>query len=244
MKAFDSAPAWDRMEGYDSTPWAAADDTEEACAFLTKIADGGRALELGVGTGRVALPLARSGIAVAAVESSPKMLEQLRAKPGGDELEVVLGDFADVPVEGEFSLVYCVFNTFFLLLTQDEQLRCFKNVAAKLKPGGAFVLQTLVLSADHYGADEWTETMHLGSDEVVLLASVHDADEQRVNRQQIVLRESGPRFFPMSFRYAWPSELDLMAQLAGLKLEERRKGWNDDQPFHYPGHVTVYRKHA
>ncbi|MFD5536642.1 class I SAM-dependent DNA methyltransferase [Streptomyces sp. NPDC127079] len=243
MKAFDSPSAWDKMEAYDSTPWAAADDTEEACAFLAKIAEGGPALELGVGTGRVALPLTRSGVAVTGIESSPKMLEQLRAKPGGAELDVVLGDFADVPVEGEFSLVYCVFNTFLLLLTQDDQLRCFQKAADRLKPGGAFVLQTLVLSADHYGHEEWTETMHVGADEVVLLASVHDAAEQRVNRQQIVLTESGPRFFPMSFRYAWPSELDLMARMAGLTREERRTGW-DEKPFYYPGYVTVYRKTA
>ncbi|MCB5910263.1 class I SAM-dependent methyltransferase [Streptomyces pinistramenti] len=241
MKAFDSPSAWDRMEAYDATPWAAADDEEAASAFLAKIADGGPALELGIGTGRVALTLARSGVAVTGIESSPKMLEQLRAKPGGAELDVVLGDFADVPVEGEFSLVYCVYHSFFLLLTQEEQLRCFQNVADRLKAGGAFVLQTFVLDADQYGREEWTDTMHLGDDEAVLLMSLHDATEQRVNRQQIVLTTSGPRFYPMSFRYAWPSELDLMARMAGLTREGRWKGW-DGEPFPHPGHVTVYRK--
>ncbi|MEU3660018.1 class I SAM-dependent methyltransferase [Streptomyces sp. NPDC032940] len=244
MKPFDSADSWDRLDTYDTTEWAVGDDEEEASAFLAKAAQGGPALELGVGTGRVALPLARHGVPVTAVESSPKMIEQLRAKPGGDELRIVEADFTDVPVEGEFSLVYCVFNTFFLLLSQEAQVRCFQHVTARLRPGGAFVLQTFVLTAEHYGSEQITETMYVGDDQTVLLASVHDPVAQRFNRQQIVLTPANTRFLPMSFRYSWPSELDLMASLAGLTREARWSGWNGE-PFRHPGPcVTVYRKSA
>ena len=244
MKPFDSAGAWDRLDAYDTTEWAVGNDEEEASAFLAKAAQGGPALELGVGTGRVALPLARHGIPVTAIESSPKMIEQLRAKPGSSELHIVEADFTDVPVDGEFSLVYCVFNTFFLLLSQEDQLRCFKHVTTRLRPGGAFILQTFVLTAEHYGQEQLTETMYVGDDQTVLLASVHDPVAQRFNRQQIVLTPTGTRFLPMSFRYAWPSELDLMARLAGLTKEARWSGWNSEQ-FRHPGPcVTVYRKSA
>lgn len=244
MKPFDSPGSWDRMDSYDTTPWAITDDQEEASSFLAKLADGGPALELGIGTGRVALALARAGVEVTGIESSPGMVQQLRAKPGGQELEVIVGDFSEVPIDREFSLVYCVFNTFFLLLTQGDQIRCFQNVAAKLRPGGAFVLQTFVPSAQYFSSEQWTETVHVAEDETVLLASVHDATLQRVNRQQIVLNPAGARFLPMSYRYSWPTELDLMARISGLTKEGRWSGWNGE-PFRHPGrYVTVYRKSA
>ncbi len=153
--------------------------------FLAGLAAGGPALELGIGTGRIALPLAARGVEVHGIDTSAAMVERLRAKPGGDAIPVTMGDFADLPVEGSFPLVYVVFNTFFSLLTQDAQVRCFAAVADHLAPGGAFVL---------------------------------------------VLTEGGVRLYPGALRYAWPSELDLMGRLAGLRLRERWGGWRRE-PF-------------
>jgi SAM-dependent methyltransferase len=212
---------------------------EPVVDFLAALAGDGAALELGIGTGRIALPLAARGVTVTGIDLSEAMVARLRAKPGGDAIRVAIGDFATTRVEGEFSLVYLVFNTIGNLTTQDRQVACFANAARHLAPGGCFVIELEVpqlrrlppgerfvvfdVSDRHVGVDEYdVATQHL--------VSHHVSDGQRMS---------------MPFRYAWPAELDLMARLAGLELRERWEGWNRE-PFTNEStkHVSVWQKSA
>ncbi|KPM51812.1 SAM-dependent methyltransferase [Frankia sp. CcI49] len=215
-----------------------------AVDFLGTRAEYGPALELGVGTGRVALPLAARGTTVVGIDASPRMLARLAAKPGGQDLEVVVGDFADVTAPGgPFSLVYVVFNTFFMLCDQETQLRCFANVAAALRPGGLFVLEAFVPDQTRYDRGQRVLVDSLTADAARLSLALHDPVEQRVQVRHLTLGPEGLRTYPIELRYAWPSELDLMGRLAGLELAERWGGWSG-QPFTAASltHVSVWRK--
>jgi len=168
----------------------------------------------------------------------------LRAKPGGADLPVLIGDFADVDVPGNFRLVFVAFNTFYALRNQEEQVRCFQNVAQHLEPGGAFVIEAMVIDVSLY---ELGQRMHVYDVEpagVWLEASRYNPRTQQVHSQQIVLRESGAQFYPTDMRIAPFAELDLMSRLAGLQLEQRRGGWGAEPFTAHPGtkHVSVYRK--
>ena len=205
-----------------------------------------RLLELGIGTGRVALPLVARGLRVVGVDESEAMVEKLRAKPGGDRVEVVIGDFADVPVAGTFPLIYLGFNTLFCQLTQERQVDCFRNVAEHLEPGGRFVIDCFVPDLTRF--DKHGRRMALnelgpdGTHEYEL--AVHRATQQVVEVQMVKRLGPGETLvLPLVIRYAWPSELDLMARLAGLELEHRWD-WYDRQPLtdRSTGHVSVYRK--
>lgn len=215
----------------------------EAVEALRELAGGGRALELGVGTGRVAIPLAAAGVEVHGIDASPSMVERMRAKPGGERVRVTMGDFADVDAEGQFSLVFVVFNTLFMLLTQEEQLRCFRNAAARLAPGGVFVVEAFFPDVSRYEGGQVVRTISLADDQVILEVSQHDAARQHVMSQRVVLGGGVVSLFPIQIRYAWPSELDLMARLAGLRLRERRGGWRRE-PFDSRSgkHVSVYER--
>jgi SAM-dependent methyltransferase len=186
-------------------------------------------------------PAAR-GVQVHGIDASPAMVERLRAKPGGETIPVTLGDFAGVPVEGGYRLVYVVFNTFFALLTQDDQVRCFAGVARRLAPDGAFVLTGFVPDPTLYSGGQSVRATQVGLDQVRLDLARHDPAAQRVDFQHVVLTEGGIRLHPGALRYAWPSELDLMARLAGLRLRERWGGWRRE-PFDADSglHVSVYR---
>jgi SAM-dependent methyltransferase len=234
------APVYDEWEGVPA-------DSDQAVAFLAERAGGGPVLELGIGTGRIALPLAARGLEVHGIDASERMVERLRVKPGGAAIPVAVGDFADVEVlqPGSFALVLVVFNTFFALLSQDDQVRCFAGVAARLAPGGAFVLEAFVPDPGRFQHGQHAGTRALAMDRVHLEASMHDPVEQQVRSQHVVLDERGIRLFPVQLRYAWPSELDLMARLAGLRLAERWAGWRGE-PFGAgsPRHVSVYRRPA
>ena len=216
---------------------------EATVEHLCELAAGGRVLELGVGTGRVALPLAARGLEVHGIDSSAAMVERLRAKPGGAGVKVSMGDFADVAAEGEFALVYVVLNTFFMLLTQEEQVRCFGNVAPRLAPGGAFVVEAFVPDLTLYDRGQAVRLSDVGKEFVNLHVAQLDAARQRVTGQQIVVDAGGVRLFPIEIRFAWPSELDLMARLAGLRLRERWGGWRRE-PFdgRSTKHVSVYER--
>lgn len=233
----------DRMaeiyDGWFGTPG----DAEEAVAFLLGLAGSGPVLELGIGTGRIALPLAGEGIEVRGIDASEAMVEKLRSKRGGGDIPVAFGDFAEVGVDERFSLIYVVFNTLFALLTQEDQTRCFANVARRLEAGGVFVVEAFVPDLSRFTHDQTTQTRHVGTDEIVLECSRHDPVRQRVDSQNIVMRGDSTRLYPVSLRYAWPSELDLMSRLAGLNLRERWGGWNR-QPFTRTtgSHVSVYGK--
>jgi SAM-dependent methyltransferase len=200
-------------------------------AFLEQLAHGGPALELAIGTGRVALPLAACGIHVDGIDISPAMVERLRAKPGGDQISVTIGDMADVPVPGSYRLVFVVFNTLFNLLTQEDQVRCFENVAAHLTDDGTFVVETFVPAFLYrLRSDQYVDAEAIGVDEVRLDVGRHDAVTQRLDESHVSLTREGVRLNPIVTRYVWPSELDLMARIAGLRLKERWAGWNRE-PF-------------
>ena len=222
--------------------WYKPVDTTPEVALLSELADGGRALELGIGTGRIALPLAANGVEVHGIEASPKMVDRLRAKPGGQAIPITMGDMADVPVDGAFALVFVVFNTFFQLYSQDAQLRCFANVAAHLQPGGRFVLHAFVPDTSRVEAGEHVAVKEASLDRVRLDATVFDSLEQRLDTTQVRITEDGIRLVHAKLRFAWPPELDLMAQLSGLTLEHRWATF-DKQPFTATSafHVSVYR---
>jgi SAM-dependent methyltransferase len=217
--------------------------TQPAVAFLAKLAGNGRALELGIGTGRVALPLAAAGVAVAGIDASPAMVERLRAKPGGAEIPVTIGDFGEVMVEGQFRLIYVVFNTFFVLLEQEHQVRCFRNVAARLGEDGVFVLEAFVPDPTLYDRGQRVSATRVEVDRIALDASRIDLATQRINSMHVFVGAEGLSLWPVQLRYAWPSELDLMARLAGLSLRERFGGWGRE-PFtsESGAHVSVYGK--
>ena len=217
-------------------------DEEETVEFLAGLAGAGPALELAIGTGRIALPLAGRGIRVDGVDISEAMVERLRAKPGGAELSVTVGDFADVPVEGEYRLIFVVFNTLFNLLEQDDQVRCFENVAAHLSDDGSFVVEAFVPSRFHRLRDnQYVDAEAIGAGEVRLDVARHDPVNQILEESHVSLSADGVQLWPIVCRYAWPAELDLMARLAGLRLKSRWGGWRGE-PFEAASarHVSVY----
>ena len=206
-------------------------DEAPAVAFLGELAGRGPALELAIGTGRIALPLAARGIRVDGVDISPAMVAQLRAKPGGEQMSVTIGDFADVPVPGTYRLIYVVWNTLFNLLTQEDQVRCFENVAAHLTDDGSFVIEASVPNwLYRLRSDQYVDAEAIEVDEVRLDVARHDPVTQRLYESHVSLSRGGVRLNPIVTRYAWPSELDLMGRIAGLRLKERWAGWNRE-PF-------------
>lgn len=203
--------------------YAGVDDA--AVATLRELAQGGRALELGIGTGRVALPLQESGLEVHGIDASEAMVARLRAKPGGESIPVTLGNFADVAVEGQFSLIYVLVNTFFCLLTQDEQVRCFENVARHLTAEGVFLIEAFVPDLTRFAGRQTVRARTVGMEQVRLEASQLDPLNQQIMTQMVVLTGEGVRLYPVKVRFAWPAELDLMARLAGLHLRHRWEDW-------------------
>lgn len=221
-------------------------DEETAAEFLAALARGGRALELAIGTGRIALPLAARGVAVEGVDFSEAMVARLRAKPGGEQIPVTIGDFSEAPARGPFRLVYVVFNTLFNLLTQEAQVRCFENAAARLEPGGAFVVEAFVPAWLHRLEDaQYVAAEAVDVARVVLDVGRHDPVAQTLDESHVVLSAQGTRVTPIVCRYAWPAELDLMARIAGLRLRERWGGWSRE-PFTADSRncVSVWEKAA
>jgi SAM-dependent methyltransferase len=214
-----------------------------AIDVLAELANQGRALELGIGTGRFALPLAAKGVEVHGVDAAESMIARLREKPGGDRLQITTGNFAEVPVDEKFRLVYIVFNTFFALSSQDEQVRCFRNVAAHLEPGGCFVIEAFVPDLTRFTGGQVNWATKVTADEVQLDVGQHDPATQRVVSQKVVITEGNVRLYPVQIRYCWPSELDLMAQLAGLRLRERWANWKREPFTSESGqHISIYER--
>ena len=206
---------------------------------LADLSSGGKVLELGIGTGRVALPLSAKNVEVHGIDASPSMIARLREKPGGDRITVTQGDFAAVPVEGKFALVYIVFNTFFNLLHQEEQVRCFENVAAHLADDGAFVIEARVPAHIHaLPENQYVHAEEVGVDEVWLDVAKYDPVTQRLEETHVRLGAGGVGLFPIVTRYCYPSELDLMARIAGLRLRERWGGWSRE-PFDARSELAV-----
>ncbi len=217
--------------------------TEESVALIAELAGKGRILELAIGTGRMALPLVARGHDVSGIEGSPEMVAKLREKPGGADLPVIIGDMADVDIEGPFDFVFLVFNTLFNLTRQADQVRCFRNVADRLAPGGAFLVETFVPDFSHYHDNQSLRTMQVGFNSLWFEAKTHDPTEQVINYQRVRITANGTRLVPLKMRYAWPQEIDLMANLAGLERVHRWGGWRRE-PFTAGSgmHVSVYRK--
>ncbi|SCG53454.1 class I SAM-dependent methyltransferase [Micromonospora halophytica] len=217
-------------------------DPAPAVEFLAALVpDGGRVLELAIGTGRVAVPLARRGVVVEGIEGSPAMLERMRAKPGGEDIPVVVGDMADVAVDGPFHLAYLVFNTLFNLPDQDRQVDLFTGVGRVLAPGGLFVVEAFVQDVTDFDRDQRVATRRLTEDTVDMEFLRHDPVAQAVTYQRVTFDARGTTLRPLRLRYCWPSELDLMARLGGMRLRERWNGW-DRSPFTAASrqHVSVY----
>jgi SAM-dependent methyltransferase len=231
-----------RAELYDDRFRERFDEAEEAAAFLAGLErPPGPVLELGIGTGRLALPLVARGVDVHGVDASPAMVARLRSKPGGDRIPVTIGDFAAVAslVVERFSLVFLAFNTLFELGSQDEQVRCFCGVAERLLPGGLFVVESV--APDLSNAGDGIAVVAVEDGAVRLQDTSHDPLAQVVTGETVTVTDAGTDRWPWSIRYATVPEIDLMARLAGLRLRERHGGWNGE-PFTATSarHVSVY----
>ena len=205
-------------------------DEMETVSFLEQLARGGPALELAIGTGRIALPLVARGIRVDGIDFSSAMVAKLRAKPGGTQIAVTMGNFADVAVKSTYRLIYLIFNTLFNLLSQDEQVRCFENVADHLTDNGCFVVEAYVPAFLHrLHNNQYVDAEAIRVNEVRLDVLRHDIAAQMTEESHVSLSAAGIHLNPVVQRYAWPSELDLMARIAGLRLKQRWAGWTRER---------------
>jgi SAM-dependent methyltransferase len=230
--------------GYDESAAEMFDAAvvEPAVDLLVELAGQGRALELGIGTGRIALPLAQRGVPVHGIDLSEAMVARLRAKPGSDAIGVSIGDFATARVQGSFSLVYVVFNTIGNLTTQASQVACFRNAASHLEPGGCFVVELLVPDLRRLPPGDMFRVFSRRGDAWGI--DEYDVATQGLTSHHLDVTNDGTiETVSFPFRYAWPSELDLMAQLAGMTLRERLGGWNRE-PFtsESRSHISIWTK--
>jgi SAM-dependent methyltransferase len=216
---------------------------DPSVSFLVDLAGDGAALELGIGTGRIALPLARRGVQVHGIDFSPAMLAKLRAKRDGEAIATTIGDFATTQVAGTFSLVYLVFNTIMNLTTPDEQIACFQNASAHLAPGGCFVIEVMVPALHQLPPGETIRPLYLGDAKVGF--DEYDVVSQRLVSHHYSLVDGKFQDRSIPFRYVWPSELDLMAHLAGMVLRDRYGDWKRE-PFtsRSTKHISVWEKQA
>ena len=214
---------------------------ETTAGVLAELAGRGRALELGIGTGRIALPLARRGVEVHGIDLSRAMVARLRAKPGGDGIPVTIGDFATATADGTFSLAYLVFNTIMNLTTQDAQVACFRNVARHLEPGGCFVIEVGVPELRRLPPGQNTVPWQVTPTRWAF--DIYDTATQAMSSNYITVEDGRGEYRSIPFRYVWPAELDLMARLAGMRLRDRWEGWTR-QPFTRESgqHVSVWEK--
>lgn len=216
-------------------------ETDDAVDLLVELAEGGPLLEWGVGTGRLALPLAARGVPVHGLDSSEEMLAALRAKPGGADLGLARGDFTSTVVEGRFRLVLLAFNTLFALPDQDAQVACFEHAARHLDRGGRFVVEVAVPDPTrfHRHGGVWPRALGEG---LALVVAQDDPVTQRMQTVELHLGGSELRTLPMNHRYVWPSEMDLMARLAGFTLEHRWSSWRRERfTATSTQHVSIYR---
>jgi SAM-dependent methyltransferase len=216
---------------------------EAAIDRLCELAGKGRALELGIGTGRIALPLLQRGVDIQGIDASPAMVEKLRQKPGGERIPVTMGNFARIPVDGPFSLIYVLFNTFFGLLTQDEQVSCFESAARRLDVQGVFLIEAFVPDMKRFTNSQAVHAVDIQENQVRIDAARIDPSTQQIISQHILLSEEGVRLFPVRLRFVYPAEMDLMARLAGLRLLQRDGNWEGDAfTADSTKHISIYGK--
>lgn len=243
MSVFDDPGLFGRLWAgtYDET---SSPDPAAAVEFLAGLAGAGPVLELAIGTGRVALPLAARGIAVQGIEASPEMIAVMRGKPGGDAIPVVVGDMADVDVTGPYPLVYLVYNTLFNLTGKDRQEHCFRNVARVLAPGGAFVIEAFVPQSQKFDTQErHLDVRTVTESSVELRAIRYNRQAQTFLQQTLTITDGSIRLKPFSLHYRWPDQIDALATQAGLQLESRYANWHRE-PFgpDSTDHMSIYRK--
>lgn len=220
--------------------------TTDACVnLIADLAGQGDILELAIGTGRVALPLAARGPNVSGFDASPQMLDILKAKPGGATLPTWVADLASFDLGQQFDFAFLVFNTLYNLTTQDDQVNCFKQVAAHLRPGGHFLVEAFMPNRETFENNQAVRTKHVDFDKVWLEAVQHDPVAQTLNYQRIRISSEGTELKPLPMRYVWPSELDLMARVAGLSPVAHWGGWHK-QPLTRDSdfYVIVYQRGA
>ena len=227
----------------DSAERFVAEELDATVDLLAELAGGGPALELAIGTGRVALPLAARGITVHGIDLSSAMVERLRAKPGGADVPVAIGDFATTRMNGSFSLVYLVYNTIGNLTTQDAQIACFANAAAHLAPGGRFLVETGIADLRRMPPGQNAVPFRIGTTRWGF--DTIDVATQTMTSHHISVVDGHGSYTALPFRYTWPAELDLMARLAGMRLSARWAGWHRE-PFTSDSdrHVSVWEKPA
>jgi SAM-dependent methyltransferase len=242
MEGFDPSTSFglDVSKSYDTHPLG---DEEQTVAFLARLAGQGGALEFAVGTGRIALPLTRAGVRVDGIELSQDMVDRMREKPGGGELEVTMGDMSRVTTGRSYRLVYLVYNTIGNLLSQDDQVRCFQNAARHLTPDGVFVVECRIPTAPARPGHQYVDPEDIGLDHVWLDVARYDPVTQILDRNHVRIGAGGIILNPIRLRLAHPPEFDLMARIAGLRLRERWGGW-DGEPFTAASwrHVSVYER--
>jgi len=245
----------DDMQGYDpmisfghdeSMRYDAEDtrgDEDQTVAFLARLAGQQEALELAVGTGRIALPLRAAGVPVDGIEMSEHMLDRMREKPGGDEVKVTIGDMSQVSTGRTYGLVYLVYNTIGNLLTQDDQVRCFQNAARHVTEDGVFVLECRVPTAPSRSGHQYVDAERIGVDHVVLDVCRYDPVSQILDENHVRIGSDGIILGPIRVRLAHPPEFDLMARIAGLRLRDRWGGWGGE-PFTETSwrHISVYEQ--
>ena len=244
MEGFDPSTSFGRDVSMRYDAEDTRGDEEQTVAFLARLAAGRPALEFAVGTGRIALPLRAAGVPVDGIELSPDMVERMREKPGGDAVDVTPGDMSRVGTGRTYGLVYLVFNTIGNLLTQDDQVRCFANAARHLADDGVFAVEcSLPPAASTRGSQQYVEAERVGVDHVVLDVGRYDPVSQMLDESHVRLGGDGIVFTPIRMRLTRPSELDLMARLAGLRLRERWGGW-EGEAFTADSwrHVSVYER--
>lgn len=229
--------------GYDaaSAEMFRPEALEPAVDFLAGLVGHGRALELAIGTGRVAIPLAARGVEVAGIELSQPMVDQMAGKPGADSIAVTIGDMTTARVAGPFQLVYLVYNTITNLLTQEEQVACFRNAEAHLAPGGHFAIEVFIPQLQRLPVGERFIPFHISEDHLGI--DEYDLVNQLVTSHHYWIGDHRNRRFASPHRYGWPAEYDLMATLAGLALSERWRTWSRE-PFtaESTSHISVWTK--
>jgi SAM-dependent methyltransferase len=220
-------------------------DEEETVAFLARLADGRDALEFAVGTGRIAVPLTRAGVRVDGIEQSQAMVDRMREKPGGNAIDVTIGDMSCATTGRAYGLVYLVYNTIGNLITQDGQVRCFQNAARHLADDGVFVLECRIPAAPARPGHQYVDPEHIAADRVVLDVARYDPLTQVLDRNHVQISAEGIILDAISLRLAQPPEFDLMARIAGLRLRDRWGGWNGE-PYSAASwrHISVYERSA
>jgi SAM-dependent methyltransferase len=243
MKGFDPSTSFGDATSRDYDAVSMRGDEDETVAFLAGLAGDRDALELAVGTGRVALPLRAAGVRVDGIELSQDMVDRMPEKPGGDQVEVTMGDMSRVSTGRSYGLVYLVFNTIGNLLTQDDQVRCFENAARHLTGDGVFVVECRVPTAPAWPGHQFIDIEELELDHVQLGVSRYDPITQILDVNHVRLGAGGPGFSPIRLRLAHPPEFDLMARIAGLRLRDRWGGWRGE-PYTAASwrHISVYQR--